>query len=244
MPWKSQMKSRHMQLHLLNLGNLQYRQYDFPCGVYRRSVFHSYRTSDLHDEGCYDPVEWGRWLSWRVEPREMKFVLVEPGLVHLSNFSIGGWKMWLRKWVMTYERYSSIAEGGCSHCSFALLQFVHTGKPWHLCFLSLQRVQDFLALLETLAGRSSMINWWYSRVSRSTKWRQLTRHYVVRCWYARSPSRPPNSQYFISLQGWLIAGNEWATHFPSGLLFWRTTRQSYLTYWRNIIYFLLHTVSL
>jgi hypothetical protein len=42
------------------------------------------------------------------------------------------------------------------HRSFAFAQFAQTGKPWHFCFLVLQRSQDFLARFEG-RGFSSMI---------------------------------------------------------------------------------------
>lgn len=55
-----------------------------------------------------------------------------------------------------YELYSSMADGGCIHSSFAFAQLAQTGKPWHFCFLVLQRSQLFLARLEG-RGLSSMI---------------------------------------------------------------------------------------
>lgn len=55
-----------------------------------------------------------------------------------------------------YLWYSSMAEGGCIHCSLADWQFEQTGKPWHFCFLVLHRSHDFLALLDG-RGLSSMV---------------------------------------------------------------------------------------
>jgi len=57
---------------------------------------------------------------------------------------------------LSYLLYSSIADGGWIHFSFALSQFAQTGKPWHFCFLVRHLSQLFLALFVGL-GLSSII---------------------------------------------------------------------------------------